>query len=70
MRAELKEINAEGWICQKCQIPLEQLPVDIAYLDSNFQVLLPRCPQCGFTYIPEELALGKMLEVERILEDK
>lgn len=70
MRAELKEIRAHGWICQKCKIPLEQMPVDIAYMKSNFQVELPRCPKCGFTYIPQELALGKMREVEKILEDK
>ncbi len=70
MRAELKEISGTGWMCTKCNVPLEQMPVDIAYLQSNFQVELPRCPTCGFTYIPEELALGKMLEVEKILEDK
>ncbi len=70
MRAELKEIKADGWVCQKCSIPLEQLPVDITYIGNNFQVELPRCPKCGFTFIPEELALGKMLEVEQILEDK
>ncbi len=70
MKAELKEIKADAWICQKCNVPLVQMPVDIAYLTSNFQVELPRCPQCGFTYIPSDLALGKMLEVEKILEDK
>ena len=30
----------------------------------------PVCPVCGFVYVPEELALGKVLSVERALEDK
>lgn len=40
------------------------------YLQSAFDVFLPRCPQCGLTMIPRTLAEGKMLEVERLLEDK
>ena len=35
-----------------------------------FPVELPVCPKCGFIYVPEELALGKVLTVERSLEDK
>lgn len=70
MKAELKGISAGDWFCKNCNVPLEQLPVDITYMGSSFQVDLPRCPRCGYTYIPPELAEGKMLEVERILEDK
>ncbi len=70
MKAELKEISAEGWLCGRCNEALQRLPVDIAYMGSVFQVELPRCPKCGYTFIPPELALGKMLEVEKILEDK
>ena len=40
------------------------------YLDNGFPVELPVCPQCGFVYVPEELALGKVLSVEKALEDK
>ena len=36
----------------------------------GFPVELPVCPQCGFVYVPEELALGKVLSVEKALEDK
>jgi len=70
MRAELREITGEGWECQHCHVPLQRMPVDIQYMGSNFQVELPRCAQCGFTFIPPELAMGKMREVEKILEDK
>jgi hypothetical protein len=45
-------------------------PVRLEYLNVTFDVELPVCPQCAQTLIPEELATGKMLEVERILEDK
>ena len=39
-------------------------------MNSAFDVVLPRCPQCGMTLIPESLANGKMAEVEALLEDK
>jgi hypothetical protein len=44
--------------------------VTITYLESSFPVELLRCPQCGLVYIPEDLAVGKMLQVEKTLEDK
>ena len=44
--------------------------VSIAYLGSSFPVNLLKCPNCGLVLIPEELALGKMAEVEKALEDK
>lgn len=70
MKHDLSSISAAGWTCAACDKSLERLPVDITYMGSSFQVELPRCPQCGYTYIPPDLAEGKMLEVERILEDK
>lgn len=59
-----------SWKCSKCDQPLQPAPVALEYLDSRFNVELPTCPECGFVLIPEELALGKMAEVERMLEDK
>ena len=38
--------------------------------ENGFPVEMPVCPKCGFVYVPEELALGKVLAVERALEDK
>lgn len=58
------------WICASCKIRLEPAKVSIAYLDSAFPVDLLKCPQCGVVWIPEELALGRMAEVEKTLEDK
>jgi hypothetical protein len=42
----------------------------VAYLGNAYPVDLLRCPQCGLVFVPEELALGKMVEVEKALEDK
>ncbi|GHV73163.1 hypothetical protein AGMMS49940_04650 [Spirochaetia bacterium] len=57
-------------LCTKCGVPLTLHPVTLGYMTSTFPVELPACPKCGFIYIPEELAIGRMLSVERSLEDK
>lgn len=56
--------------CNKCQVPLVKGRATFGYLGNAFPVELPVCPRCGFIYVPEELALGKALSVERSLEDK
>ena len=58
------------WICQPCGEPLQPATVELRYLGSVFAVELPVCPRCGFVLIFEELATGRMLEVEKLLEDK
>jgi RNase P subunit RPR2 len=65
------EIDKIGKLtCRKCKVPLVKANATFAYLDNAFPVELPVCPKCGFVYVPEELALGKVLSVERALEDK
>ena len=59
-----------AWICDKCKAKLVSSKVKASYLSGNFEVDLPRCPVCRSVYVGEELALGKMLEVEKTLEDK
>jgi hypothetical protein len=56
--------------CLRCDLPLQMGKINIAYLGSKFPVDLLQCPQCGQAFIPEDLALGKMAEVEKVLEDK
>lgn len=58
------------WICSKCGAPLQRGKVNVAYMQGMFPVDLHRCPDCSQVFIPEELALGKMAEVEKLLEDK
>ncbi|WP_027183469.1 DVU_1557 family redox protein [Desulfovibrio inopinatus] len=59
-----------GWRCVTCDEPMVPAPVQLEYLESVFDVELPVCPKCKQVIIPEELAMGKMLDVERLLEDK
>ncbi len=57
-------------ICGCCQTPLVVKNATLEYLGHHFNVDLPQCPCCGFIYIPEALARGKVAEVEAELEDK
>lgn len=57
-------------ICVKCGVKLTLGKVTLAYLGSKFPVELYKCPECGLVYIPDDLANGKMLQVEKALEDK
>lgn len=62
--------DLDTWECADCGTPLVIGKVMISYLGSAFPVNLLICPSCGLVFIPEELAMGKMLEVEKSLEDK
>ena len=64
-------IDPQGKLkCHKCGLPLIKGKAKFMYLENGFPVELPVCPGCGFVYVPEELALGKVLSVEKALEDK
>jgi len=67
---KVPEADAAGWRCATCDEDMALRAVELEYLDSLFNVELPACPQCGFVLIPESLALGKMHQVEQLLEDK
>ena len=58
------------WMCDKCQKALVAEKVKVRYLECNFEVELLKCPTCKMVFISDELAMGKMLEVEKGLEDK
>ena len=59
-----------NWVCRPCGLKLQPSTVELSYLGSVFSVELPTCPLCGAVLISEELATGKMLQVEQLLEDK
>jgi hypothetical protein len=65
-----RQTDAGAWVCGRCEVPLEVGKVKVAYLDTEQPVDLARCPRCGLVMVPEELALGRMVEVEQLLEDK
>ena len=58
------------WKCLKCDRHLELKTVTVEYLGNQFTIELPKCPECGMVHVSEELATGKMAEVEQLLEDK
>ncbi|MBS3976698.1 MAG: hypothetical protein KGZ75_08270 [Syntrophomonadaceae bacterium] len=57
-------------VCDKCGIPLTLGKATLSYMGSKFPVELQKCSQCGLVYVPEELAQGKMQQVEKAMEDK
>ncbi|HTY23290.1 MAG TPA: hypothetical protein VMC85_09180 [Desulfomonilaceae bacterium] len=63
-------LEASEWWCGKCGVALEMATVEVAYMGSKYPVELPRCPRCGIVFIPEQLATGKMAQIEQLLEDK
>lgn len=56
--------------CNRCGCPLIMAEVKFSYLERHFTHKVPRCPQCGQVYISEELAEGKMAQLEKSLEEK
>lgn len=65
-----EQTEETAWECGRCGLPLEFGPVKVAYLETEQPVDLARCPGCGLVMVPEVLALGRMVEVEQLLEDK
>ncbi|MFH0725309.1 MAG: DNA-binding protein [Pseudomonadota bacterium] len=65
-------IKAEDmeWRCFKCNQPLAVGPALVDYLGNELTTDLPMCPTCSMVLISEQLAVGKVAEVEKILEDK
>jgi hypothetical protein len=66
---DLNELYAD-WTCGACGKSLSLCAVRAVYMGSEFELELPGCPDCRQYLVFEELALGKMLEVEQLLEDK
>jgi hypothetical protein len=59
-----------AWECFRCNRRLTPGPVEVDYLGNKISTELPQCPTCHMVLISEELALGKVAEVEKMLEDK
>ena len=68
MREEFE--GSAHWICSRCNTSLAPMKTLLGYLNKDFEAELMSCPVCNKVFIGEELALGKMLEVEKSLEDK
>lgn len=57
-------------VCLACDLELAPAPTELTYLGHTFHVEVPCCPGCGLVVIPEDLARGRMAEVELQMEDK
>ena len=57
-------------ICSRCKVKMELIEAQFSYLERSFRHKVPRCPQCGQVYVPEDLAKGQMSKVETSLEEK
>lgn len=56
--------------CDLCHMNMELKEATFAYLGRTFKHKVLRCPACGQVYVSEDLAKGRMREVEGLLEDK
>ena len=65
-------VNAKEriWKCGKCKRELVIKKTVFSYLGHTVAHEVLTCPKCGKVFISEELAEGKMAEVEQQLEDK
>lgn len=57
-------------LCNRCSVPMTPIKTQFGYLGHSFHTEVPRCPKCGQVFIGEDLARGRMAEVETSLEDK
>lgn len=70
MNNKPKQSEKTPWKCGKCGGDLKPGLVKATYMGNDFEVEELKCLNCGLVLITEELAYGKMLEVEQSLEDK
>ncbi|SDH36686.1 DVU_1557 family redox protein [Desulfosporosinus hippei] len=70
MNNNQKQTSKTPWKCGKCGGELQRGAVKASYLGNDFVVEELKCLSCGLVLITEDLALGKMFEVEQSLEDK
>lgn len=62
--------SENAWKCAKCGRELKITKTVSSYLGHTFSHEVPVCPGCGKIFISQELAEGRMAEVEALLEDK
>ena len=70
MKSENIQPDDLKWRCHNCRCTLVAGPVAVTYMTNRFTTDLPYCPSCKTVLITERVAMGKMAEVEQILEDK
>jgi len=59
MTETINQTERTNWLCAGCGIALEPGKVTVSYLDNAYPVEMLRCPRCGLTWVPEEIALAR-----------
>lgn len=62
--------NEQTWKCGICRETLTPKKTTFTYMGRTVSHDVLRCPKCGRVFITQDLAEGKMAEVEEQLEDK
>jgi uncharacterized Zn finger protein len=57
-------------MCDRCKVEMNLVEAQFSYLGRSFHHKVMRCSECGQVYIPEDLAKGRMSQVEALLEEK
>ena len=57
-------------ICGRCRVELREEQASFSYLGNTFSAPMPKCPECGQVFVSEQVAKGRMAEVEAMLESK
>ena len=73
MEDNIEKLDAkleEDVCCCRCNEKMIPLKKDFEYMGRRFQHELLTCPKCGQSYLPKELAEGKMRKLEETLEIK
>lgn len=65
-----KKVEQPKMTCLKCQVAMEMKQKGFSYLGRVFHTDILTCPVCGQVYVSEDLAKGRMNEVETLMEDK
>ena len=63
-------VDFDGFVCVKCNLPLETGKAKFSYLGHEMVSEAPLCPKCGQVYLTEELVNGRIRAIEGSLEDK
>ena len=56
--------------CFECGLTLAEKERTLIYLGREFSYKILCCQKCGQVFVPEELAKGRMKQVEMMLEGK
>ena len=58
------------WYCFKCKEKMEPSELQMVYLEVDGTTEGIKCPQCGASYVTEDVATDKLARAEKMIEEK